>query len=55
MSEWKDVAPTFPVRGDVRTWGSLKAACLIVSVPITVLYNLFVERSVAGITGGAVE
>ena len=47
--------PTFLVRGDVYFWGSIMAACLIVSVPIAVLYDLFVDRFVAGITGGAVK
>lgn len=47
--------PTFLVRGDVYFWGSLMAACLIVSVPIAVLYNLFVDRFVVGIMGGAVK
>ncbi len=47
--------PTFLVRGDVYFWGSLMAACLIVSVPIAVLYNFFVDGFVAGITGGAVK
>ena len=40
--------PTFLVRGDVYFWGSLMGACLIVSVPIAVLYNFFVDRFVAG-------
>ncbi len=47
--------PTFLVRGDVYFWGSLRGACLIVSVPIAVLYNLFVDRFVAGFTVGAVK
>lgn len=47
--------PTFLVRGDVYFWGSLMGACLIVSVPIAILYNLFVDRFVAGITGGAIK
>lgn len=47
--------PTFLVRGDVYFWGSLMAACLIVSVPIAVLYNFFVDRFVAGFTVGAVK
>ena len=47
--------PTFLVRGDVYFWGSLMAACLIVSLPIAVLYNLFVDRFVAGFTVGAVK
>ena len=47
--------PTFLVRGDVYFWGSLMGACLIVSVPIAVLYNFFVDRFVAGFTIGAVK
>lgn len=47
--------PTFLVRGDVYFWGSLMGACLIVSVPIAVLYNVFVDRFVAGFTVGAVK
>ena len=47
--------PTFLVRGDVYFWGSLMGACLIVSVPVAVLYNLFLDRFVAGFTVGAVR
>ena len=47
--------PTFLVRGDVYFWGSMMAACLIVSLPIAVLYNFFVDRFVAGFTVGAVK
>jgi multiple sugar transport system permease protein len=47
--------PTFLVRGDVYFWGSMMGACLIVSVPIAVVYNLFVDRFVAGFTVGAVK
>ncbi len=47
--------PTFLVRGDVYFWGSLMGACLIVSIPVAVLYNLFVDRFVAGFTVGAVK
>jgi multiple sugar transport system permease protein len=47
--------PTFLVRGDVYFWGSLMGACLIVSVPIAVLYNFFVNRFVSGFTVGAVK
>lgn len=47
--------PTFLVRGDVYFWGSLMAACLIVSVPIAILYNFFVDRFVVGLTVGAVK
>jgi multiple sugar transport system permease protein len=47
--------PTFLVRGDVYFWGSMMGACLIASVPIAVVYNLFVDRFVAGFTVGAVK
>ncbi|TAL76297.1 MAG: carbohydrate ABC transporter permease [Burkholderiaceae bacterium] len=47
--------PTFLVRGDVYFWGSLMGACLIVSVPIAILYNFFVDRFVSGFTVGAVK
>jgi len=47
--------PTFLVRGDVYFWGSLMGACLIVSIPIAVLYNFFVDRFVAGFTMGAIK
>ena len=47
--------PTFLVRGDVYYWGSLMAACLIASVPIALLYNLFLDRFIAGFTVGAVK
>jgi len=47
--------PTFLVRGDVYFWGSLMGACLIVSLPVALLYNLFLDRFVAGFTVGAVK
>jgi len=47
--------PTFLVRGDVYFWGALMGACLIVSLPVAVLYNLFLDRFVAGFTVGAVK
>jgi len=47
--------PTFLVRGDVYFWGSLMAGCFIASVPIAVLYNLFVDRFIAGFTVGAIK
>jgi multiple sugar transport system permease protein len=47
--------PVALVRGDVYYWGSLMAACLITSVPITVLYNLFLDRFIAGFTVGAIK
>jgi multiple sugar transport system permease protein len=47
--------PTFLVRGDVYFWGSLMGACLIVSVPVAILYNFFLDRFVAGFTAGALK
>jgi multiple sugar transport system permease protein len=47
--------PVALVRGDVYYWGSLMAACLITSVPITVLYNFFLDRFIAGFTVGAIK
>src|SRR5438270_4133533 len=46
---------TFLVRGDVYYWGSLMAACLITSLPIGILYNLFLDRFIEGFTVGAVK
>src|SRR5258708_39418762 len=45
--------PIYLVRGDVYYWGSLMAACLIASLPVAVLYNLFLDRFLAGFTVGA--
>ena len=47
--------PIFLVRGDVYYWGSLMAACLIASVPTAVVYNVFLDRFIAGFTVGAVK
>jgi multiple sugar transport system permease protein len=47
--------PTFLVRGDVYFWGSLMAACLVASLPIAIVYNLFLDRFIAGFTVGAVK
>jgi multiple sugar transport system permease protein len=47
--------PTFLVHGDVYFWGSLMAGCFISSVPIAILYNLFVDRFIAGFTAGAIK
>jgi multiple sugar transport system permease protein len=47
--------PTFLVRGDVYFWGSMMGACFIASVPIALVYNIFVDRFVAGFTVGAIK
>jgi len=47
--------PTFLVHGDVYNWGGLMAGCLIASLPIAIMYNLFVDRFIGGLTLGAVK
>ena len=43
------------IRGDVFFWGSLMAACLITSLPVAFLYNLFLNRFISGFTLGAIR
>jgi multiple sugar transport system permease protein len=43
------------VRGDIYYWGELMAGALIASIPVAIAYNLFLDRFIAGITGGAVK
>src|ERR1700760_4289336 len=43
------------VRGDVFFWGKIMAGALIASVPVAIAYNLFLDRFISGITGGAVK
>jgi multiple sugar transport system permease protein len=45
--------PTDLIRGDVFFWQSLMAAALIPSIPLALLYNSFLNRFIAGFTGGA--
>jgi multiple sugar transport system permease protein len=45
--------PTDLIRGDVFYWGALMAATLIPAVPLALLYNTFLNRFIAGFTGGA--
>jgi multiple sugar transport system permease protein len=40
---------------DVYNYGPIMAACLISSIPVAILYNLFLDRFIAGLTGGAVK
>ena len=47
--------PIFLVRGDVYYWGALMAACLVASLPIGFIYNLFLDRFIAGFTVGSVK
>ncbi len=43
------------VRGDVFYWQSLLAAAVIVAIPVGIVYNMFLDRLVAGFTMGAVK
>lgn len=43
------------IRGDVFFWQSLLAAAVIVAIPVGIVYNFFLDRLVAGFTGGAVK
>jgi multiple sugar transport system permease protein len=41
------------IRGDVFYWGELMAGALIVGLPVAILYNLFLDDFISGITSGA--
>jgi multiple sugar transport system permease protein len=43
------------IRGDVYYWGSLMAGALLVGVPVAILYSLFLDQFIAGITSAAVK
>jgi multiple sugar transport system permease protein len=43
------------IRGDIFYWGELMGAALICSIPVAIAYNLFLDRFISGITGGAVK
>jgi multiple sugar transport system permease protein len=43
------------IRGDIFYWGEIMAGALIASVPVAIAYNLFLDRFISGITGGAVK
>ncbi|MGH6684764.1 MAG: ABC transporter permease subunit, partial [Pseudolabrys sp.] len=43
------------IRGDVFYWGEIMAGALIASIPVAIAYNFFLDRVIAGITGGAVK
>ena len=47
--------PTALVRGDVFFWQSLQAAAVFVALPIAIVFNLFLDRFIAGFTMGAVK
>ncbi len=43
------------IRGDIYFWGELMAGALIAAIRVAIAYNLFLDRFIAGITGGAVK
>jgi len=43
------------IRGDVFFWQSIMAAGLLVAVPVALIYNLFLDKFIAGFTLGAVK
>jgi len=43
------------IRGDVYFWGTLMAGALLGSVPVAIVYSLFVDNYVSGLTAGAVK
>lgn len=43
------------IRGDVFFWQSIMAAGIIVAIPVAIIYNLFLNQFVAGLTMGAVK
>jgi multiple sugar transport system permease protein len=44
--------PTDLIRGDLVQWGAIAASVLIPSIPLALLYNAFLNRFIAGFTGG---
>ena len=43
------------IRGDIYFWGSLMAGALLVGVPVAIVYNLFLDNFITGITGAAIK
>jgi multiple sugar transport system permease protein len=41
------------IQGDEPRWGTIMLAALIPSIPLALLYNTFLNRFIAGFTGGA--
>lgn len=45
--------PTDLIRGDLVNWPGIMGAILIPSIPLALVYNAFLNRFIAGFTGGA--
>lgn len=41
------------IRGDVFYWGALMGGALLASIPVAILYTVFLDRIVSGLAGGA--
>jgi multiple sugar transport system permease protein len=41
------------IRGDLPEWGAIMVGALVPSIPLALLYNTFLDRFIAGFTGGA--
>jgi len=58
ISDLKTVSvgvPTDLIRGDVFFWGAIMASALVVSLPVALIYNAFLDRFVEGLTAGALR
>ena len=45
--------PTDLIRGDLYNWPGIMAAILLPSIPLALVYNMFLNRFITGFTGGA--
>jgi multiple sugar transport system permease protein len=45
--------PTDLIRGDLYNWPGIMAAILLPAIPLALIYNAFLNRFIAGFTGGA--
>jgi multiple sugar transport system permease protein len=43
------------IRGDIFYWGELMAGALLAGIPVALLFNVFLDDFVEGITGGALK
>ena len=41
------------IRGDVFYWGALMGGALLASIPVAILYTVFLDRIITGLAGGA--
>ncbi|HXJ84178.1 MAG TPA: carbohydrate ABC transporter permease [Candidatus Methylomirabilis sp.] len=42
---------TVLIRGDIYHWGALMAAALVIGIPVALLYALFIDHFIQGLTG----